>query len=115
MSALSDAMEARGKATPTPWAVHPFHATVDGASKSGMTPICGMLWPTEERTEEETEANAAIIAAAPEALAWIAEAVDVVEYFYNVLDVAKSKRTLSIDEDIKLRHIESLLARAKGE
>jgi len=47
-------------ATPGPWAVNPFKATVD--EMPSMLPICGLLWPTEERTEEQTFANAKYIA-----------------------------------------------------
>lgn len=47
-------------ATPGPWAVNPFRATVD--EMPSMLPICGLLWPTEERTEEQTFANAKYIA-----------------------------------------------------
>src|SRR5690606_12268785 len=47
-------------ATPGPWAVNPFKATVD--EMPSMLPICGLLWPTEERTEEQTFANANYIA-----------------------------------------------------
>src|SRR5690606_403285 len=47
-------------ATPGPWAVNPFKATVD--EMPSMLPICGLLWPTEERTEEQSFANANYIA-----------------------------------------------------
>lgn len=49
--------------TPGPWAVHPLKAQVCAA---GGVPVCKLLWPTEERSEAETEANADLIAAAPE-------------------------------------------------
>lgn len=52
--------------TPGPWVVHPFRATVDAAGDGEMVPVCGMLWPTGKRTEAETEANARLIAAAPD-------------------------------------------------
>ena len=54
--------------TPAPWIVHPFNARVDCqkiSDKGGLLPVCQMLWPTDERTEQETEANARLIAAAP--------------------------------------------------
>lgn len=47
-------------ATPGPWAVNPFKATVD--EMPSMLPICGLLWPTDQRTEEQTLANATHIA-----------------------------------------------------
>jgi hypothetical protein len=31
-------------------------------------PVCRLLWPTDLRTEDETEANARLIAAAPDLL-----------------------------------------------
>lgn len=54
--------------TPGPWVVNPFEARVDEAAKicdDGLLPICKLLWPTDERTETETKANARLIAAAP--------------------------------------------------
>ena len=50
--------------TPGPWAVNPNKAQVD--VMPSMVPVCLLLWPTEHRSEEETEANAHLIAAAPE-------------------------------------------------
>jgi len=47
-------------ASPGPWAVNPFKATVD--EMPSMLPICGLLWPTDQRTEEQTLANATHIA-----------------------------------------------------
>ena len=51
--------------TPGPWAVHPVKAQVDAFSPHPI-PVCQMLWPTTERSEDETEANARLIAAAPD-------------------------------------------------
>jgi hypothetical protein len=56
------------KHTPGPWAVHPVRARVDAFNSGDALPVCELLWPTDERTEEETEANAALIAAAPDLL-----------------------------------------------
>ena len=50
--------------TKGPWAVNPVVAQVDALPS--MLPVCQMLWPTDERSEDETEANAQLIAAAPE-------------------------------------------------
>lgn len=52
--------------TPGPWLVSPFVARVDNPKDN--LPICALLWPTDERSEEETEANARLIAAAPDLL-----------------------------------------------
>lgn len=54
------------KFTPGPWVVNPITAQVDVMRDDGPLPICLMLWPTKVRSEAETEANANLIAAAPE-------------------------------------------------
>lgn len=57
--------------TPGPWTVNPFCAQVESASltaEGGLLPVARLLWPTDDRTEAETEANARLIAAAPEML-----------------------------------------------
>lgn len=54
------------KHTPGPWLVSPFVARVDNPRDN--LPICALLWPTDERSEDETEANARLIAAAPDLL-----------------------------------------------
>lgn len=68
------------KHTPGPWAVNPKVAQVDAFSTGRPLPVCAVLWPTEERTEAETEANAWLIAAAPNLLDQLAELVADVEY-----------------------------------
>lgn len=57
----------KARFTPGPWIVFPFAAYVLPADRPlpDDAPICALLWPTEERSEEETQANAALIAAAP--------------------------------------------------
>jgi hypothetical protein len=67
------------KHTPGPWAVHPVRARVDAFNSGDALPVCELLWPTDERTEEETEANAALIAAAPDLLEALREAVKWIE------------------------------------
>lgn len=57
------------KFTDGPWIVHPMVARVDCqklSEKGGLLPVCQMLWPTDERSEDETEANAHLIASAPD-------------------------------------------------
>lgn len=54
--------------TPGPWAVNPFDAKVDAFDTGKPLPVCAMLWPTDERTEETTYANANLISAAPDML-----------------------------------------------
>lgn len=53
----------KSKFTAAPWAVHPINAQVDALPS--CTPVCQLLWPTDLRSEDETEANAHLIAAAP--------------------------------------------------
>jgi len=55
--------------TPGPWAVHPVKAQIDAFPAGAVVPVCSLLWPTELRSEDETEANAYLIAAAPDLLA----------------------------------------------
>ena len=50
--------------TPTPWIVNPFCAQIDCAvlgTDGYPLPVAQMLWPTDERSEAETYANAARI------------------------------------------------------
>lgn len=54
------------KGTPGPWAVNPVSAQVD--AMPSLLPVCQLLWPTDQRSEAETEANARLIAAAPDLL-----------------------------------------------
>lgn len=61
-------MSVRQKHTPGPWAVHPGCAQVDAFTPTPVA-VCRLLWPTDVRGEEETEANARLIAAAPDLLA----------------------------------------------
>ena len=62
--------ETKSKHTPGGWIVYPFKAFVLPADRLDPddAPICAMLWPTDKRSEEETQANARLVAAAPELL-----------------------------------------------
>lgn len=50
--------------TPGPWLVNPLNAWVEVPDADA--PICSMLWPTDLRGEDETYANARLIASAPD-------------------------------------------------
>lgn len=52
--------------TAGPWFVNPLKAWVE--IPSADAPICAMLWPTDLREEDETFANARLIAVAPDLL-----------------------------------------------
>lgn len=52
--------------TPGPWRVNAGFARVEVPDRDA--PICELLWPTELRSEDETRANARLIAAAPDLL-----------------------------------------------
>jgi hypothetical protein len=63
---MNDLAELKSKAraaTQGEWAVNPTLAQID-AFESSPAPVCQMLWPTELRSEAQTFANAAYIAAA---------------------------------------------------
>ena len=62
--------------TAGPWSVHPVNAQVDAFVGGEPLPVCQLLWPTTERTEAETEANASLIAAAPDLLAALKAVTD---------------------------------------
>lgn len=55
------------KHTPGPWFINNYNAQID-ADAFGNKPVCQLLWPTAIRSENETLANARLIAAAPELL-----------------------------------------------
>jgi hypothetical protein len=54
------------KHTPGPWVVDGKQAWVTQGTRD--LPIAALLWPTSLRSEDETMANARLIAAAPELL-----------------------------------------------
>lgn len=92
------------KHTAGPWLVSPFKAVVttgEFGNDGDFLPVAAMLWPTDERTEAETYANAHLISAAPdlyEALDWaLAEAEGRTRYspdFYS----AKVERESALDK-----------------
>ena len=76
-------MADRTQHTPGPWAVNPVGAVVDSFRATGeIVPVCALLWPTDVRSEDETEANARLIAAAPDLLAALKALVDVIDLHY---------------------------------
>jgi len=76
MSTLSDALAAMDKATPGPWDYDSSDGRIyaDGAW-IGDVDLIG------QATEEEVDADGIIQAAAPDALAWIKEAVEYLKEF----------------------------------
>lgn len=62
------------KHTPAPWSVDPHTAHVNEIS-TGL-PLVAMQWPSDDRSEEETKANANLIAAAPDLLAACQHVID---------------------------------------
>ena len=67
--------------TPGPWFVHPFTAHVSSEVEHAA-PICALCWPTPYRSDDETQANAVLIAAAPnllEALGKVRKALDLID------------------------------------
>lgn len=83
-------------ATPGPWAVNPFAAQIDSQQTSdlgGLLPIAQMLWPTDERSEDETTANAHLIAEMKGALPAILKTIE-----------AQTDRITALEaENVKLR------------
>ncbi|NYD88794.1 hypothetical protein HD841_000563 [Sphingomonas melonis] len=51
------------------WVVNPFTARIDVPGRDA--PICALLWPTDLRSENETFANARLIAASPTMFSYI--------------------------------------------
>ena len=77
MTTLHHLAELARGATPGIRAVHPALAQVDEFIDGEPVPLCRMLWPTEDRTEDQTYANARLIAACHPAL--ILAMCDVIE------------------------------------
>lgn len=86
--------------TPGPWAVNPFNAQVDAFVGGEPLPVCQLLWPTDERTEEETFANARLIAAAP----------DLLEALVTLVEAEPGTMTREMWDDAR-----AAIAKARGE
>lgn len=106
--------------TPGPWIVNPFVAQIDCekiSDKGGLLPVCQMLWPTDERTEAETEATAHLIAAAPDTYAGCAKAAAKFRE-YEALHRAKGTADADAKADANAAmaaELEAICARARGE
>lgn len=81
-------MAQEAKHTPMPWAVNPAKAQVDAFAGGTPLPVCQLLWPTDERSEAETEANARLIAAAPDLLAALVAADAFISYHTRLQEEA---------------------------
>lgn len=96
----------RAQHTPGPWAVNPRVAQVDAFDQATPLPVCGLLWPTDERSEAETMANARLIAAAPELLQLLAGLIANVEFCRGA--------GRDLFEDLDLEPYSALVKRARG-
>jgi hypothetical protein len=95
------------KFTAGPWAVNPFVAQVDAFGSDGPLAVCQLLWPTDERSEAETEANGHLISAAPD----LYEALKGMLAHACVADAAPD----DVDEEDRARERAARAAIAKAE
>lgn len=107
---IKAAIEALDRATPGPWAVHPVKATVDGFDTGEPLPVCAMLWPTDKRTEEQTEANADLCAAAPQMAALIKRMVPYLQEYWQ--SIAQGLDVLKDGNPARLGDIEAIIKAA---
>lgn len=106
------------KSTPGPWAVNPYNARVDCAVESkigGLLPVCQLLWPTDERSEAETEANARLIAAAPVLLEQHESANVDLYLLRRAIEEGDPKAELLLRVDDIIRRNNAAIAKAIGD
>lgn len=66
--------------TAAPWLVNPSSAWIEVPDVDA--PICALLWPTDLRSEDETFANARLIAASPALLEALEQTTDMLADLY---------------------------------
>ena len=112
---IREALDALDKATTGKWTVNENRAMVD--STDGF-PICALAWPHAIRSEDETKANAARIAAAPEAIAWIKRALPFLEFRRKLLTMLIDDGfTITSDKEgmrKELAELDALLKEVEG-
>lgn len=125
MSKLSEALEAMDKATPGPWwgddeAPDFIWAKRDGeifhvADARGW----GTLQTDGQKGCDELSANIALLTAAPDALAWIKEALPYITEYRDALATNLENCDFGPREEgaarKELAHLDALIARAKPE
>lgn len=97
------------------WLVDPFKARVIEAATG--VPICELLWPTKLRSEEETFANAELIARAPELLRSLTEAREALRELADAVhefDNALMGTLLSKNQSLSWWHVGSRAAAARN-
>ena len=116
MSTLHDALEAMDKTTPRPWIVRR-----DDCHFGTLTEVYSEYGIIAETNQEE---DTPVIAAAPDALAWIKEALPWIkkraEVLRTLLILARAEKDeayaeLIADASEELAAIDALIARAKGD
>jgi hypothetical protein len=76
--------------TPEPWAVNPLRAHVDAFDTGVPIPVCQLLWPTEDRSEAETEANGHRIVSCVNALQGVPDPAAYVKAFEEMRAALKA-------------------------
>jgi len=108
MSAASRSRSEKESFTPGPWAVNPVNAQVDTFAGGAPLAVCKLLWPTDLRSEEETEANARLIAAAPDLYAALNLLHDEIADYIAI-------NNLGALNNSSLRMARAALSRARGD
>lgn len=70
--------------------MNPVTARVDAFNAGQALPVCQLLWPTDKRTEGETEANAHLIAAAPDLLEALKGVMAIADRKTDEFDLARA-------------------------